>query len=328
MSKKFFWAPVFLLILGSLSCKAQTSYSPYMLFIEDVEDTVPAIFGDGFISDRYNNRDMAISPDGKEIYFTLQSHKKGKSFILYTHLASGRWTKPEIAFFSGEHNDLEPAFSPDGERLYFVSNRPTEFDSAKSDFDIWYMVKTVEGWSEPINPGKPINTEGNEFYPSVSLNGNLYFTAEKEKGIGKEDIYVSYRHDGIFSEPKCLSDSINSPMYEFNAFIDPNESFIIFTSYGREDYGGGDLYISYRKDSTWTTAQNMGPGINSPALDYCPSFGPEGEFFFYTSSRKLELPEIDELNIDLLKSFFNRSENGLEDIYVIGRKHVIKDLTY
>ena len=63
---------------------------------------------------------------------------------------------------------------------------------------------------------------------------------------GKDDIFVSKWENGKYTEPVSLSDSINSDGYEFNAFIAPDESYIIFTAYQREDgFGSGDLYMSY-----------------------------------------------------------------------------------
>jgi hypothetical protein len=60
-----------------------------------------------------NVRDMAISPDGKEMFFTVESYKKEFSTV-FTCLKKGKkWSEPQVASFSGEFRDLEPAFSPE-----------------------------------------------------------------------------------------------------------------------------------------------------------------------------------------------------------------------
>src|SRR5690242_2642463 len=68
------------------------------------------VFGPGIISDGFSNRDMAISPDGRDLFYTLQWSYGLFSVILHSQKANGKWTKPETAWFSGRYNDLEPAF--------------------------------------------------------------------------------------------------------------------------------------------------------------------------------------------------------------------------
>ena len=73
--------------------------------------------------------------------------------------------------------DLEPFITYDGLRLYFASNRPlSKKDLEPKDFDIWYTDRSCKScqWSEPVNIGLPINTSGDEFYPSVTKKNNLY----------------------------------------------------------------------------------------------------------------------------------------------------------
>ncbi len=155
-----------------------------------------------------------------------------------------------IADFSGFYSDLEPFMTPDNLRLYFVSNRPlSNKENETKDFDIWYVErKSVDNnWGEPVNIGAPVNTELDEFYPSLSSNYNLYFTSYKNGTKGVDDIFVSYYKNGKYTEPESLPEAINSSGYEFNAYISPDESFLIYTAYQRENsYGSGDLYISFK----------------------------------------------------------------------------------
>src|SRR5689334_5246390 len=87
--------------------------------------TTPALF----LGDKFNTplqeRDMAISPDGKEMYYTLQSGQGVFSTILMRTKGSGdQWSEPTVVSFSGMFSDLEPAFSQDGKTMFFCSNRP------------------------------------------------------------------------------------------------------------------------------------------------------------------------------------------------------------
>ena len=110
-------------------------------FNQKTPGDTPQLFAPGIISDEFGNRDMAVSPSGDEMFYTLQ-FQGGRSFstILHTKKINGKWTSPEVAGFCGIYNDMEPAFSADGSKLYFVSNRPQGGTAAK-DYDIWCVTK-------------------------------------------------------------------------------------------------------------------------------------------------------------------------------------------
>lgn len=302
----------------------KTIYTAFLLFLASiaysqdngVEPFLPEIF-----SLFPNVRDIAISSDGDEIYFSVQSYLNEVSFIAGTKKLNGTWTDPEIVSFSGKYSDLEPFLSSDGLYLYYASNRPLDETHGKpKDFDIWYVKreKKSSDWSDPINFGAPVNSEENEFYPSISYNGNLYFTCDARGTKGRDDIFFSRFNGEKYTEPESLSDSINSDGYEFNAFISPDESYIIFTGYDRQDgIGGGDLYISYNlSDGNWTKAKNLGPEINSSKMDYCPFVDTKTNTFYFTSKRTSVNKS--GTGFSTMKDFLNEInyyENGLSRIY-------------
>jgi hypothetical protein len=281
----------------------------------------PQIFLPGIISNGLDNRDMAISPSNDELYFTLQ-HKSG-STILFCKKQSDGWSKPKVAWFSGKFSDLEPAFSPDGNKLFFTSNRPlAENDTTTKDYDIWYFQKKSAKWTGPFRLDTLINTNKNEYYPSIAANGNLYFT--RDNGETKEDLFVSNYSNGKYEPATALPSEINSEGYEFNAFIDPAEKFIIFSSYGRkDDLGGGDLYISKKKGNVWQQAIHMETPFNSADLDYCPFVSFDKKFFFFTSKRSaIKFPFKEQKKIFELERFFLSYGNGSDDIYVVSTEAI------
>lgn len=284
MRYRFVAVFTYLCLLGFMSGQAQPANHVKFNFALVPESA--RIFGEGIISTDMYERDMAISPDGKEMFYTIVSPLNTFSAIIYLQKdEKNNWSRPEVASFSGEYSDMEPAFTTDGKKLFFVSNRPLSGDSAK-DFDIWYVEKANGKWVHPVNIGKPVNTDANEFYPSIATNGNLYFTAEYKIGKGKEDIYIAKWGNGKYGDPVSLDSAVNSSLYEFNAFVSPDEQFIIFSSFGRsDDKGKGDLYIS-KKDASgkWTPAKNMG-AVNSDRLDYCPFVSFDKKIFFFSSDR-------------------------------------------
>ncbi|MDY8137442.1 hypothetical protein [Aquimarina sp. 2201CG5-10] len=265
-------------------------------------------------------RDFTISPNQDEAYFTIQGYMGDLSTIVKITKEGTTWSTPKVAPFSGQYSDLEAMFSPDGLKLFFVSKRPENTTSTKpKDHDIWYIqrVNTTSAWSTPINIGSPINTEGDEFYPSIAKNGNLYFTSTGQGTKGKDDIFISSLENGKYTTPKSLGNAINSVGYEYNAYIAPDESFLIFGGYKRKDgLGSGDLYISYHKDNTWSEAKNLTKAVNSDKMDYCPYYDLKTKTLYFTSKR-YNMPQGFEQPQDLkqLLKHMNSYENGLSRIY-------------
>ncbi len=303
---------LFFFLLVSLNTTAQSKLN------FELPPALPEIAGANIISTGLGERDFALSPDGTEIFYTLQSPQGVFQTILHiSKQASGSWSKPVVAAFAGKYSDLEPAFTADGKKLFFTSNRPVNGTEIK-DFDIWVVEKENGKWGEPKNIGVPVNTVADEFYPSITKTGNLYFTAAYKNGIGKEDIFMAKWENGKYGEPALLDTAINSKMYEFNAFVSPDEDFIFFTSYGRkDDKGRGDLYLSM-KDAAgkWQPAKNLS-FLNSEKLDYCPFISPDKRTLFFTSERnslKRSFPGRPVKMDDLVKSFTS-PQNGGGDIY-------------
>ena len=278
----------------------------------------PGLFAKGILSDGLSNRDFTISPKGDEIFFTLQQPRFASSTILHMILKNGEWSKPEVASFSGRYRDLEAAFAPDGLAIYFSPDRPLSGDKTK-DFDIWKVKKQSNGqWGEPENLGNTVNSTKNEFYPSITKSGSLYFTVEADYGKGSEDIVVCKWTDLGYSKPESLSEDINTKYDEFNAFVDPDEQFIIFSSYGRaDDIGGGDLYISH-KDSggSWLPVRHLPPQLNSASLDYCPFVTWDKQYLVFTSSRLSKSFKDGSRKTYLqLKEMLSSPGNGWDDSY-------------
>lgn len=220
--------------------------------------------------------------------------------------------------------NLEPCISPDGKKFFFLSNRPDlTKNEAAGDEDIWMMDRTGNKWSEPYNIGEPVNSESSEFFPSVTKEGTLYFTrSEKESGVNY--IFRSKMKDGKYQEPEKLPSQVNSGLTQYNAFIDPDEKYLIVPVNGRKDtFGSTDYYLVYRNpDDTWTEPVNMGNKINTVSgLEFSPYVSPDGKYFFFMSSRvpeKKKWPK--ELTFSLLKDMFNKPENGNSSIYWVDSK--------
>lgn len=284
---------------------------------QQLPDSIPQLFAPGEVSTGMFTRDMAISPDGKEIYFCVSIGSYTFSTILCSKEVNGVWLPPEIVSFSGGPGvmDFEPAFSADGSRLYFLSTRP-DGDEPVGDQDIWYVDRIADGWGLPKNLGEPINTDGGEFFPSLTSDGSLYFT-RNEKGSRLNQIFRSRWEEGAFQEPELLPGQVNCGSNRFNAFVAPDESYMIVPAAGMADaYDGVDYYLVFRdKDDQWSEPVNMGKHINhdNPG-GWSPYVSPDGKYFFFMAKRTKEIEEAD-WNYQNLKSLYNSPGNGNADIY-------------
>jgi Tol biopolymer transport system component len=284
----------------------------------------PALFGPGIISTGDMELNAAFAPDGRTLYFTKRTPKYQLWTILVSTLKGDRWSTPQVVNFSGQYGDFDPFVSPDGSELFYSSNRPAP-GKVKPDFDIWVVNKTATGWSTPVNLGPEVNTESQEYYPSVSKNGTLYFSSNRAGGKGSGDIYRSRLVNGKYSQPENLGDEINSKYSEGDPYIAPDESFLIFVSYNRPDsLGDGDLYISLNQNGHWTAAKHLGAPINSSALDFCPNMSPDGKYFFFTSERGFaDQPLTKPLTYEQLLKQIRSPGNGFGDIYKIDARVVL-----
>jgi hypothetical protein len=281
----------------------------------------PVIFGDGLISTADDELNACFSPDGKTLYISKNIGTR-MGVILVSQFEKGRWGTPEVAPFSGRFSDYDPFFSPDGTKLFFISTRPTQSGETKprKDYDIWVVEKTKTGWSEPKNVGAPVNTDKDEYYPSVASDGTLYFSANREASTkGSFDVYRSRFVEGKYTEPENLGDAVNGKSTEVDNYIAPDQSFLVFASYGRPDsLGSGDLYISHNRNGAWTPARHLGGGINSSAREYCPIGSPDGKYFFFTSFRGfVDQPPARPLTYQELTSKLRSTLNGLGNIYQV-----------
>jgi hypothetical protein len=227
-----------------------------------------------------------FTPDGKEFYFSECDTARDIDRIMFMKREGDFWTKPELVSFSGEYNDNDQRLSPDGNTIFWRSWRPLPGnDTPEERSVIWYATRADEGWSE-AKPVKYGNTYLIAGYPSITKDGILYLSMRKDfNKKGKSDIFYASFNDGYCDTPKNLGDGINTEYTEGDLYIAPDESFLIVSCWHRPDNNGeSDLYISFRDNGLWTELKNMGKPINTENNENCPSFSPDGKYFFYMSA--------------------------------------------
>jgi len=279
------------------------------------------VFAPRIVSTGAFDRDLTITPDGDEIYTTVMLPDFTFSAILVARRVDGVWSAPEVAPFSGRYRDLEPTVSPDGRRLFFASFRPDDGEGPpEEEPDIWVVDRGETGWGPPRPLGPPVNSEGEEYFPSVTRDGTLYFT--RRTTDGDEAIYRAELRDGAYLEPERLGPEVNAGKARFNAWVAPDESLLIVPIFGLPDsLGATDYYVCFRReDGGFTEPVHLDDRVNSPSRhEYSASLSPDGRYLFFMSSRgSVENPRFDPaVTADGLKRLLDGPENGNPDIYWI-----------
>ena len=196
----------FSVILCLVSCKQQSDFP--VIVGEYLGQEPPGmegeLFAPGIMSTGLSELNAVFFPGGKEVIYSVNVGYMKWALIMIRE-ENGRWTKPEIASFSGEYGGVDPFVSFDGNVVYYCSNKPKSGQGEPEDnYDIWYVIRTDTGWSEPVNMGSPINSDTHEFYPSLTRDGTMYFQSRREGGIGFSDIYRAKLVDGEYVEAELL----------------------------------------------------------------------------------------------------------------------------
>jgi len=252
------------------------------------------------------------------VYFIKCSYDLKVSAICVSYKRNGKWTDPEVASFSGHYMDADPFVARDGKSLYFMSNRPLkEGDPVKDDTDIWKTSLTATGWSKPIRMDAPVNSELDEYYPTIADNGNIYFGSTRKGGLGGSDIWRCKFENGKYLPAENLGEAINTPGNDYEAFIAPDESFLIYNSTSN-GLARLDFYISYNKNGAWTKAVKLPEPLNSDGIEWSPKVTRDKKWFYFGSTRNrwADTPAKAE-NMEQFNKRLQSAGNSLADIYTV-----------
>ena len=133
-----------------------------------------------------------------------------------------------------------PAISPDGEWLYFVSDMP----GGKGGLDIWRTRLVAGGTAGVENLGEPINTPGNEMFPTFRPNGDFYFSSDGHPGMGGLDVFIAVAGDDNKYHLSHPGYPLNSQGDDFGLTFEGNHNKGFFSS-NRGDARGWDHIYSF-----------------------------------------------------------------------------------
>ena len=280
----------------------------------------------------YDEGACCFTPDGKEMYLTqCVTDPASPRFaqIVTSSRSDAAWGKVQKLEITQDtlSTYAHPAISPDGEWLYFVSDMP----GGMGGYDIWRVRITPSGLGGVENLGAPINTPGDEMFPTFRPNGDLYFSSNGHIGMGGLDIYIAR----IDEKPQQYK--IEHPGYPLNSEADDfgmtfegphNRGFF---SSNRKDGRGYDHIYSFNNPEIVTTMKGWvyeKDGYELPAAQVMV-VGNDGTY------RKLPVksdgsftlpihPEVDYLVMASCKGFLNHKEELRIDSAKESKEYVLQ----
>ncbi|GAA4881967.1 OmpA family protein [Flaviramulus aquimarinus] len=209
----------------------------------------------GDVNSVYHDGPIAISNDGKTLYFSrtnfiknnLKKDESGFSNlkIYQASLIDGKWTNiEELPFNDNTYSNGHPALSPDGSKLYFTSDMPGGVGKS----DIYYVDINEDGtYGKPKNLGNTINTNKNENFPFINSEGVLFFSSDGHHGLGLLDVFATVQDAskntiGIIN----LGFPLNSSKDDFSFFMNKDGVTGYFASNREGGVGSDDIYAFSR----------------------------------------------------------------------------------
>jgi outer membrane protein OmpA-like peptidoglycan-associated protein/tetratricopeptide (TPR) repeat protein len=220
------------------------------------------------INGNFHDAVAVVSPSGNTIIFTrsfmLESgsiagnENKVSTTQLYSSrkAADGTWEKPTVLpFCDNKYMFAHPAFASDGKTLYFASDMPGGFGG----MDIWVAKMTDNVWGTPMNLGGNVNSAGNEIFPTLRRDDELYYSSDIIESLGGYDLMSSANRSGIWERPVHLSYPLNSSYDDFSIAWNPDNK----TGYFSSDRYGSDRIFSFIEDDSKVTFNALVTGRDS-----------------------------------------------------------------
>ncbi|MEO6820462.1 MAG: OmpA family protein [Ginsengibacter sp.] len=249
------------------------------------------VFNPVNLGDSVNTQHLEYFPsltiDSKKLIFTKRI---GINEDFYeSDFINGKWSKSVPLpgnINSPTFNEGAQNISQDGKWLIFTGcNYPGGLGSC----DLYISYLTKQGWSEPQNMGRTINTEFWESTPSLSPDKkDLYFSSNAPGGFGGKDIWVSHRNEsGNWQTPVNLGPDINTAGDESTPFMHADNETLYFNSNGHPGYSDKpDLFMTKKlPDGNWSKPENLGYPINTIDDEGSLIVSADGKTAYYSSDR-------------------------------------------
>lgn len=202
------------------------------------------------INSKLHEGSSTFTKDLSTLYLTRSNLIRGKSKIdkeqnirlqiMESNKEDDSWSKPKkLSFNNDNYSYCHPTLSADNITMIFASDMPGGFGG----MDLYEVKRTGEGWGTPKNLGNKINTSGNEVFPFLDAESNLYFSSNFHPGFGGLDVFKTQEGNGKWKTPENIGLPLNSLKDDFG--IISKDSFK--SGYFSSDRSGQDEIYSFKK---------------------------------------------------------------------------------
>lgn len=264
-------------------------------------------------------KEFAPIPFGEDILY-YSSNGKSTTKIYRTEKMGRTWKEPlEPAIFGSMEKEhfCGGSFTPNKSRFYF-----SQCDIVNGEYqcEIYVMQRNDQNWSKPKKLPNYINKEGyTASDPFIYVEGGkeiLYFSSDREGGIGGKDIWFAVKdydsEELNFDIPVNLGETINTVGDEISPFYQNASRTLYFSSNGQVSIGGFDVYKSEGSMEAWKAPEHMGKPINSSADDTYFVMSPNESSGFLSSNRTFGSEKTNTDNDDLLSFNIKAPEISVE----------------
>jgi outer membrane protein OmpA-like peptidoglycan-associated protein/tetratricopeptide (TPR) repeat protein len=260
----------------------------------------PINLGPG-VNTKDNEYYPCITADEKTLLFTrlvddAQTQGRKQEDFYLSKRDGEKWgdAKPVLEINTTK-NEGAPTLSADGQMLIFTACEAADGSwggtrQGLGSCDLFYSMRTANGWTPAENMGDKVNSNTWESQPSFAANGRtLYFVRGKRtaSGIKEQDIYYSYlRENGEWAVPMKVPGRVNTIFEEESVMIHPDGQTLYFSSNGHSGMGGLDIFMSRLLPSgDWDTPVNLGYPINTHKDENSIQVTARGQIALFASDR-------------------------------------------
>lgn len=244
-------------------------------------------------SDEYS---PCISTDGATIVFTSNrenGHKANEvgeydGDIYKTDLQeNGKWSSPKTM-----GSTLNTTLDETATMLSYNGTKMLIYKNEGEDYDIYESVLKGVNWTSPKKLHRGLNTKADQTYASYNFNDRkIMFVSSKKVGNSSRgtDIFFCGRMNGRkdeFGAAQTVGSTVNSRFNEGSVYMHPDGETMYFSSEGHNSMGGMDIFVSYKKQGSWSEPENLGYPINTPYDDYFFAATASGKYAYIASNRE------------------------------------------
>lgn len=226
----------------------RTSISFYNLFFTELKsDSLWIISKLANVNSELNEAAPFYDAVDKKLYFTRNNYYRGRTIkakdgevkleLFFSTYMDNKFNSPRPLIVNSKTYSVgQPSISADGNVLIFASDKPGGYGGT----DLYYTVKRGTNWAPAKNLGQAINSAGDELYPYLSPEGELYFASNYLPGFGGFDIFKSKRIEQYWTVPENIGMPVNSSQDDFAMIIRNGTGY--FTSNRVGGQGNDDIY--------------------------------------------------------------------------------------